>query len=212
MFEDFAKADQDRQCDSPQLKVVDEFLEVDATRGIFVGVDPDVTVGAYGKVALAPTGDVVKLGRFSGGPAVGRFAHRGRIYDGDRGFQRCHEPSVCGKSRAGASDSRVTEAVRGIGRRTHYEDMATSSKLSAAQEILERRIYLIRGQKVMLDRDLAELYQVPTKRLNEQVRRNLSRFPKDFMLALTKTEEKNLRSQIATSSWGGRGTNPLAFR
>jgi hypothetical protein len=93
----------------------------------------------------------------------------------------------------------------------HYEDMATSSKTPAVQEVVERRIYLIRGQKVMLDRDLAELYQVPTKRLNEQVRRNLSRFPKDFMFALIKTEVKNLRSQIATSSWGGRRTVPLSF-
>jgi len=63
----------------------------------------------------------------------------------------------------------------------------------------------------MLDRDLAELYEVPTKRLNEQVRRNLARFPKDFMFALTKTEAKNLKSQFATSSWGGSRTAPLAF-
>lgn len=89
--------------------------------------------------------------------------------------------------------------------------MATPVKRVAVREIVERRIYLIRGQKVMLDRDLAELYQVPTKRLNEQVRRNLARFPKDFMFPLTKTEAKNLKSQIATSSWGGSRTTPLAF-
>jgi hypothetical protein len=68
--------------------------------------------------------------------------------------------------------------------------MATTVKRVAVREIVERRIYLIRGQKVLLDRDLAEVYEVPTKRLNEQVRRNLARFPKDFMFALTKTEAK----------------------
>lgn len=77
--------------------------------------------------------------------------------------------------------------------------------------LLERRIYVLRGQKVMLDEDLAELYGVPTKRLNEQVRRNRGRFPKDFMFRLTRAEVRNLRSQIATSSWGGRRTAPLAF-
>lgn len=70
---------------------------------------------------------------------------------------------------------------------------------------------MIRGQKVMLDADLAELYQVPTKRLNEQVRRNRGRFPKDFMFRLSAAETRNLRSQIATSSWGGRRNLPYAF-
>ncbi len=64
-------------------------------------------------------------------------------------------------------------------------------------------IYLIRGKKVMLDRDLAELYGVETKRLKEQVRRNIERFPDDFMFELTKNEFEILRSQFATSSWGG---------
>ena len=63
----------------------------------------------------------------------------------------------------------------------------------------------------MLDRDLAELYDVETKRLNEQVKRNLNRFPDDFMFKLNKEEFNNLRSQIATSSWGGRRTIPFAF-
>lgn len=70
---------------------------------------------------------------------------------------------------------------------------------------------MIRGTKVMLDFDLAEMYGVETKRLNEQVKRNLKRFPKDFMFTLTKREWENLRSQIATSSWGGRRNLPLAF-
>ncbi len=69
---------------------------------------------------------------------------------------------------------------------------------------IENKIYHIRGQKVMLDSDLAEIYGVTTKRLNEQVKRNLQRFPKDFMFALTVKEENNLMSQNATSSWGGK--------
>ena len=73
------------------------------------------------------------------------------------------------------------------------------------------RIYLIRGLKVMIDRDLAELYGVETKRLKEQVRRNISRFPEDFMFILTNQEVRNLRSQIATSSWGGLRNQPMAF-
>src|SRR3989344_4848196 len=67
-------------------------------------------------------------------------------------------------------------------------------------EFVERRIYLIRGQKVMLDSDLAELYQVPTKRLNEAVRRNADRFPGDFMFQLTASESQSLRFQFGTSS------------
>ena len=61
----------------------------------------------------------------------------------------------------------------------------TISRLPVPVQLVERRIYLIRGQKVMLDADLAELYQVPTKRVNEQVQRNPGRFPKDFMFRLT---------------------------
>jgi len=61
-------------------------------------------------------------------------------------------------------------------------------------ELIERRIYLIRGHKVMIDADLAELYEVPTKRFNEQVRRNPKRFPEDFMFQLTKEEGESLGS------------------
>jgi len=78
-------------------------------------------------------------------------------------------------------------------------------------ELIASKIYLIRGIKVMLDRDLAELYGVETKRLKEQVRRNIERFPEDFMFELTKDEIKNLRSQFATSSWGGARYLPMAF-
>ena len=64
---------------------------------------------------------------------------------------------------------------------------------------IEEIIYLIRGERVMLDSDLAGLYGVTTKRLNEQVKRNIDRFPDDFMFRLTKDEFDNLRSQFATS-------------
>ncbi len=73
------------------------------------------------------------------------------------------------------------------------------------------KIHIIRGMKVMLDKDLAELYGVETKRLKEQVRRNLERFPDDFMFELKQDEIKNLRSHIATSSWGGTRYTPMAF-
>ena len=78
-------------------------------------------------------------------------------------------------------------------------------------ERIASKIYLIRNVKIMLDRDLAELYGVETKRLKEQVRRNIERFPEDFMFGLTKEELKNLRSQFATSSWGGARYSPMAF-
>ncbi|MBI4691814.1 MAG: ORF6N domain-containing protein [Nitrospirae bacterium] len=80
-------------------------------------------------------------------------------------------------------------------------------------EMIERKIYLLRGHKVMLDSDLAELYEVPTRRLNEQVRRNIMRFPSDFMFQLTSEEAENLRSQFASSSsgHGGRRYRPYVF-
>ena len=90
--------------------------------------------------------------------------------------------------------------------------MAEESKLiSVADDQIISKIYLIRSQKVMLDKDLAELYGVETKRLKEAVKRNLFRFPEDFMFELTNDEYSNLRSQIATSSWGGSRYAPMAF-
>ena len=77
--------------------------------------------------------------------------------------------------------------------------------------IVEDRIFMIRGHRVMFDRDLAELYGVSTKRLNEQVRRNIKRFPGDFMFQLENKEVMNLRSQFATSSWGGKRYLPYVF-
>lgn len=78
-------------------------------------------------------------------------------------------------------------------------------------DIIISKILYIRGKKIMLDEDLAKLYCVETKRLNEQVKRNIERFPKDFMFQLTPKEFGNLKSQIATSSWGGNRKLPLAF-
>jgi len=68
------------------------------------------------------------------------------------------------------------------------------------QERIARSIFIVRNQKVLMDSDLAELYGVETKRLNEQVKRNLERFPEDFMFQLTEEEWENLKSQFATSS------------
>jgi hypothetical protein len=80
------------------------------------------------------------------------------------------------------------------------------------QERIEKKIYLLRGQKVMLDRDLAALYKVKTMRLNEQVKRNIKRFPSDFMFQLTKKEMNSLISQIAISKGrGGTRKAPYAF-
>lgn len=78
---------------------------------------------------------------------------------------------------------------------------------------IQKCIYLMRGHKVIFDSDLADLYGVTTKRLNEQVRRNVARFPSDFMFQLTTAEAERLRSQIATSKQGrgGRRYNPYVF-
>ncbi|MDI6752453.1 MAG: ORF6N domain-containing protein [bacterium] len=78
-------------------------------------------------------------------------------------------------------------------------------------ERIESKIFLIRGQKVMLDRDLAELYEVATKNLNKAVKRNIERFPEDFMFQLTREEFVNLKFHFGTSSWGGTRTLPYAF-
>src|SRR5438128_11998614 len=79
-------------------------------------------------------------------------------------------------------------------------------------ELIERRIYLIRGHKVMLSPDLAELYQVEPRALVQAVKRNIDRFPEDFMFQLTREEYADLKSQIVISSWGGaRRATPYAF-
>ena len=80
------------------------------------------------------------------------------------------------------------------------KELETSVLLAATPEFIARRILLIRGQKVMLDSDLAELYRVSTKNLNKAVRRNPDRFPHDFMFQLSKEELDNWKSHIATSN------------
>ena len=87
--------------------------------------------------------------------------------------------------------------------------MTINSLLS--EETIANKIYFIRNQKVMLDRDLAILYGIETKVLNQAVKRNMSRFPEDFMFQLTEIEFQNLKSQIVTSSWGGSRKLPSAF-
>ncbi len=80
-------------------------------------------------------------------------------------------------------------------------------------ERIERSIFLIRGERVIIDADLAELYGIETRRLNEQVRRNIARFSQDFMFQLSSGEFSNLKSHFATSrsGWGGRRKFPFAF-
>lgn len=87
------------------------------------------------------------------------------------------------------------------------------SVASVPTELIAERIFIVRGQKVILDADLAALYEVPTKRFNEAVKRNLAKFPADFMFALTADEWASLRSQFATSNIGrgGRRYLPYAF-
>ena len=81
------------------------------------------------------------------------------------------------------------------------------------EQVIEKMIYVIRDQKVMMDKDLADLYEVETKVLNQAVKRNISRFPNDFMFQVTTEECENLRSQIVTSSLihGGRRYLPYVF-
>lgn len=105
-----------------------------------------------------------------------------------------------------------------------HKKKLTTTNLSLPVQLIERRIYLIRGQKVMIDFDLAELYGVTTSRLNERVSRNRKRFPEDFVFRLTKEEAKSLRSHFAISNdnvssqfaasnkgRGGRRHLPYAF-
>lgn len=96
----------------------------------------------------------------------------------------------------------------------YKEDISEKDNTEIIEQTIKRKIYVIRGQKVMLDRDLAELYGVTTKRFNEQVKRNIARFPDDFMFRLTMDEYGSLnRSQFATGSQKHRDPRflPYAF-
>lgn len=92
-------------------------------------------------------------------------------------------------------------------RKNHFQTDFNMNQL----ELIQSKIYEIRGQKVMLDKDLAELYQVEVRVLNQSVKRNMKRFPPDFMFQLTKEEWEYLKSQFVTSSWGGIRKLPYAF-
>jgi len=92
------------------------------------------------------------------------------------------------------------------------DKQSPAENLPVPVELAARRIYLIRGQRVMLSPDLAELYHVKARALVQAVKRNIKRFPKDFMFQLIDDEYANLKSQIVISSWGGaRRANPYAF-
>jgi hypothetical protein len=88
--------------------------------------------------------------------------------------------------------------------------MARTAKSPVAFDV-SRQILVIREQRVLLDSDLAALYSVTVRRLNEQVRRNTDRFPEGFIFRLSRQEIGNLKSQFATSSWGGKRKAPLVF-
>jgi len=89
--------------------------------------------------------------------------------------------------------------------------MAQEKSLQLREEIIASAIHFLRGEKVMLDLDLAVLYGVETKQLKRAVKRNIERFPSDFMFELTRAEFENLRRQFGTSSWGGTRYPPYAF-
>lgn len=84
-------------------------------------------------------------------------------------------------------------------------------KSNLTDEAIINKIYIIREQKVMLDKDLAEMYGIEVRVLNQSVKRNIDRFPGDFMFTLTQAEFQNLKSQFVTSSWGGSRKLPTAF-
>lgn len=93
----------------------------------------------------------------------------------------------------------------------HMAKIKKQIQLMIPEEVLLSKIYLIRGQKVMLDKDLAEMYGVETKVFNQTVKRNIERFPDDFMFELTIEELETLRSQIVTSKRGGTRYMPFVF-
>ncbi|MEI6347548.1 MAG: ORF6N domain-containing protein [Bacteroidota bacterium] len=87
----------------------------------------------------------------------------------------------------------------------------SESKIMIPEEVIMSKIFIIRGQKVMIDKDLSKLYEVETKVLKQAVKRNVDIFPEHFMFELTEEEFRILRSQIVTSSWGGQRYLPYVF-
>ena len=108
-----------------------------------------------------------------------------------------------------AKKTKDTEAVKVVTKHDNLQLEVANCDLKTIR--IEPLIRVIRGQQVILDFDLAILYGVENKRLNEQVKRNIERFPDDFMFQLDNNETHNLKSQIATSSWGGSRKKPYAF-
>ena len=108
-----------------------------------------------------------------------------------------------------AKKTKDTEAVKVVTKHDNLQLEVANCDLKSIR--IEPLIRVIRGQQVILDFDLAILYGVENKRLNEQVKRNIERFPDDFMFQLDNNETHNLKSQIATSSWGGSRKKPYAF-
>lgn len=89
--------------------------------------------------------------------------------------------------------------------------MKNNKLIRLEEDQIKDKIYAVRGLKVMLDRDLANLYGVLTRNLNKAVKRNIDRFPNDFMFQLTENESKNLKFQFGTSNWGGVRKLPYVF-
>ena len=108
-----------------------------------------------------------------------------------------------------AKKTKDTEAVKVVTKHDNLQLEVANCDLKTIR--IEPLIRVIRGQQVILDFDLAILYGVENKRLNEQVKRNIERFPDDFMFQLDNNETHNLKSQFATSSWGGSRKKPYAF-
>lgn len=91
------------------------------------------------------------------------------------------------------------------------QSIMNEERTGVPEEVIMRKIHYVRGCKVMLDRDLAELYEVETKNLKRQVRRNMDRFPEDFMFELSKEEFDQLKNELNPGRWGGIRYAPMAF-
>ena len=103
------------------------------------------------------------------------------------------------------------ENTKVVGRKVVEEEKEKQEIILINEETIQSKIYIVRGQKVMLDFELAEIYGYTTKRFNEQVKNNIERFDEDFRFQLLKEEFDNLRSKKSTSSWGGTRYLPYAF-
>ena len=103
------------------------------------------------------------------------------------------------------------ENTKVVNEKVNEEENEKQEIILINEEMIQSKIYIVRGQKVMLDFELAEIYGYTTKRFNEQVKNNIERFDEDFRFQLLKEEFDNLRSKKSTSSWGGTRYLPYAF-